>query len=41
MKILIPGVCGFVGKTSTWQLIEHNLLGTINVLKYCCSSRAG
>jgi len=41
MKILISGVCGFVGKTSTRQLIERNLLGTINVLEYCCSSRAG
>src|SRR5712691_3919292 len=29
------------GKTSSRQLLEHNLLGTINVLEYCRSSHAG
>jgi len=29
------------GKTSSRQLLEHNLLGTINVLEYCRSSQAG
>ena len=34
-------LAGRDGKTSTRQLIEHNLLGTINVLEYCRSSHAG
>ncbi len=29
------------GKTSSRQLLEHNLLGTINLLEYCRSARAG
>jgi CDP-paratose 2-epimerase len=29
------------GKTSTRQLLEHNLIGTINLLEYCRASRAG
>jgi CDP-paratose 2-epimerase len=37
-----PGVlAGRDGKTSTRQLLEHNLLGTINILEYCRSSHAG
>jgi CDP-paratose 2-epimerase len=34
-------LAGRDGKTSSRQLIEHNLLGTINLLEYCRSSRAG
>jgi len=34
-------LAGRDGKTSSRQLIEHNLLGTINVLEYCRSCRAG
>ncbi len=34
-------LAGRDGKTSTRQLLEHNLLGTVNVLEYCRSSRAG
>src|SRR5215467_2078012 len=29
------------GNTSTRQLLEHNLLGTINILECCRASRAG
>jgi len=37
-----PGVLGGVdGKTSTRQLVEHNLGGTINLLEYCKAHRAG
>ena len=34
-------LAGRDGKTSTRQLLEHNLLGTINLLEYCRVSRAG
>lgn len=34
-------LAGRDGKTSTRQLLEHNLLGTINLLEYCRASRAG
>lgn len=34
-------LAGRDGKTSSRQLIEHNLLGTINLLEYCRSSGAG
>ncbi|HEY4904599.1 MAG TPA: NAD-dependent epimerase/dehydratase family protein [Candidatus Sulfotelmatobacter sp.] len=34
-------LAGRDGKTSSRQLIEHNLLGTINILEYCRASRAG
>ena len=34
-------LAGRDGKTSSRQLIEHNLLGTINLLEYCRSSLAG
>jgi CDP-paratose 2-epimerase len=34
-------LAGRDGKISSRQLIEHNLLGTINLLEYCRSSRAG
>jgi CDP-paratose 2-epimerase len=34
-------LAGCDGKTSSRQLLEHNLLGTINLLEYCRNSRAG
>lgn len=34
-------LAGRDGKTSTRQLLEHNLLGTINLLEYCRASCAG
>jgi CDP-paratose 2-epimerase len=34
-------LAGRDGKTSARQLLEHNLLGTINLLEYCRTSRAG
>ena len=34
-------LAGRDGKTSSRQLLEHNLLGTINLLEYCRASRAG
>ena len=34
-------LAGRDGRTSTRQLLEHNLLGTINLLEYCRGSRAG
>jgi CDP-paratose 2-epimerase len=34
-------LAGRDGKTSTRQLLEHNLMGTINLLEYCRASRAG
>jgi CDP-paratose 2-epimerase len=34
-------LAGVDGKTSSRQLIEHNLLGTINLLEYCKAHRAG
>src|SRR6476659_2530484 len=34
-------LAGRDGKTSTRQLLEHNLLGTINLLEYCRDSCAG
>jgi len=34
-------LAGRDGKTSTRQLLEHNLQGTINLLEYCRQSRAG
>jgi CDP-paratose 2-epimerase len=34
-------LAGREGKTSSRQLLEHNLIGTINLLEYCRNSRAG
>ena len=34
-------LAGRDGKTSVRQLLEHNLLGTINLLEYCRSTSAG
>lgn len=34
-------LAGRDGKTSSRQLLEHNLVGTINLLEYCRNSRAG
>lgn len=34
-------LAGRDGKTSARQLLEHNLLGTINLLEYCRAARAG
>src|SRR5579863_10660627 len=34
-------LAGRDGKTSTRQLLEHNLIGTINLLEYCRSCHAG
>jgi CDP-paratose 2-epimerase len=34
-------LAGRDGKISSRQLLEHNLLGTINILEYCRSSQAG
>ncbi|MCX6937241.1 MAG: NAD-dependent epimerase/dehydratase family protein [Verrucomicrobia bacterium] len=34
-------LAGVDGKTSSRQLIEHNLFGTINLLEYCKRHRAG
>lgn len=34
-------LAGRDGKTSVRQLLEHNLLSTVNLLEYCRSSRAG
>ena len=34
-------LAGRDGKTSSRQLLEHNLLGTVNILEYCRASRAG
>ena len=34
-------LAGRDGKTSPRQLLEHNLLGTVNLLEYCRNSRAG
>jgi CDP-paratose 2-epimerase len=34
-------LAGRDGKTSPRQLLEHNLLGTINLLEYCRKARAG
>ena len=34
-------LAGRDGKTSSRQLLEHNLLGTINLLEYCRSAHAG
>ncbi|HEX8899005.1 MAG TPA: NAD-dependent epimerase/dehydratase family protein, partial [Chthoniobacterales bacterium] len=34
-------LAGIDGKTSSRQLVEHNLTGTINMLEYCKRSRAG
>jgi CDP-paratose 2-epimerase len=34
-------LAGVDGRTSSRQLIEHNLLGTINMLEYCRQHRAG
>jgi CDP-paratose 2-epimerase len=37
-----PGVlAGIDGRTSSRQLVEHNLLGTVNLLEYCRQRRAG
>ncbi len=38
----LPSVlAGVDGKSSSRQLLEHNLLGTINLLEYCKARRAG
>ncbi|WP_342646846.1 NAD-dependent epimerase/dehydratase family protein [Mucilaginibacter sp. CSA2-8R] len=34
-------LAGFDGKTSSSQLIQHNLIGTINLLEYCKQHQAG
>jgi CDP-paratose 2-epimerase len=34
-------LAGVDGKTSSRQLLEHNLWGTINILEYCKAHRAG
>jgi CDP-paratose 2-epimerase len=34
-------LAGVDGRTSSRQLIEHNLIGTINLLEYCKEHRAG
>jgi CDP-paratose 2-epimerase len=34
-------LAGVDGRTSSRQLIEHNLLGTVNLLEYCRQRRAG
>lgn len=34
-------LAGVDGRTSTRQLVEHNLTGTINMLEYCKQHRAG
>lgn len=34
-------LAGVDGKTSSRQLIEHNLLGTVNMLEFCKAHRAG
>ena len=37
-----PGVlAGVDGRTSSRQLVEHNLLGTANILEYCKNHKAG
>lgn len=34
-------LAGVDGRTSSRQLVEHNLLGTVNILEYCRAHRAG
>jgi len=34
-------LAGIDGKTSSRQLVEHNLLGTVNILEYCKRHHAG
>ena len=34
-------LAGVDGRTSSRQLIEHNLNGTVNLLEYCKRHRAG
>src|SRR5271169_4237887 len=34
-------LAGMDGKTSSRQLLEHNLWGTVNILEYCKAHRAG
>ncbi len=34
-------LAGLTGEGGSRQLVEHNLLGTVNVLEYCRSQRAG
>jgi len=34
-------LAGIDGQTSSRQLVEHNLLGTVNILEYCKRHRAG
>jgi CDP-paratose 2-epimerase len=34
-------LAGIDGSTSSRQLVEHNLVGTINLLEYCKKHRAG
>ncbi len=34
-------LAGVDGKTSSRQLLEHNLWGTVNILEYCKAHRAG
>jgi CDP-paratose 2-epimerase len=34
-------LAGVDGRTSSRQLVEHNLIGTVNMLEYCKAQRAG
>jgi CDP-paratose 2-epimerase len=34
-------LAGIDGKTSSHQLVQHNLIGTINILEYCKKNKAG
>src|SRR3954468_16061702 len=34
-------LAGIDGRTSSRQLVEHNLLGTVNLLEFCKQQRAG
>jgi CDP-paratose 2-epimerase len=34
-------LAGFDGRSSSRQVVEHNLLGTLNLLEYCKANRAG
>jgi CDP-paratose 2-epimerase len=34
-------LAGIDGKTSSYQLVQHNLIGTVNILEYCKKHNAG
>ena len=34
-------LAGLDGQVSSWQVMEHNLIGTINLLEYCKKHEAG